>query len=49
MQEKTEKPQQQTSKPQPTAKPNDRAGFAVTGHVRIFDPNSKKVYVETRG
>lgn len=47
MQEKTEKPQQQPT--QPVAKPNDRAGFAIMGHVRIFDPNTKTVYVETRG
>lgn len=47
MQEKTEKPQQQPT--QPAAKPNDRAGFAIMGHVRIFDPNTKTVYVETRG
>jgi hypothetical protein len=49
MQEKTEQAQQQTTKPQTAAKPNDRAGFAVMGHVKIFDPNTKKVYVETRG
>lgn len=49
MQEKTEKLQSQTANPQPTAKPNDKAGFAVMGHVKIFDPNTKKVYVETRG
>jgi hypothetical protein len=48
MQENTEK-SQQTTQPQPTAKPNDRAGFAIMGHVRIFDPNNKTVYVETRG
>jgi hypothetical protein len=50
MQENTEKSQQTTQpQPQPTAKPNDRAGFAVMGHVKIFDPNTKTVYVETRG
>jgi hypothetical protein len=47
MQENTEKTQPQPV--QPTAKPNDRAGFAIMGHVRIFDPNTKTVYVETRG
>lgn len=40
---------QPTVEPQPTAKPNDRAGFAVMGHVKIFDPNTETVYVETRG
>lgn len=32
----------------PQTRPNDRAGFAVMGHVKIHDPNTKKVYVETR-
>lgn len=49
MEEKDQKSQQQPTQPQPTTKPNDRAGFAVMGHVKIFDPNTKKVYVETRG
>lgn len=49
MQEKTEKPQsQQAQNPKPAARPNERAGFAVMGHVKIFDPNSKEVMVETR-
>jgi len=33
-------------KPQP--KPNERAGFAIMGHLKIFDPNTKEVIVETR-
>jgi hypothetical protein len=32
----------------PQARPNERAGFAVMGHVKIFDPNTKEVIVETR-
>ena len=32
----------------PQTKPNERAGFAVMGHVKIFDPNSQEVIVETR-
>jgi len=32
----------------PQTKPNERAGFAVMGHVKIFDPNTKEVIVETR-
>jgi len=32
----------------PVSKPNERAGFAVFGHVKIFDPNSKEVMVEIR-
>lgn len=48
MDEKIEKTQQQAQKPQPVTKPNERAGFAVMGHVKIFDPNTKEVMVETR-
>ena len=33
---------------QPQTRPNERAGFAVMGHVKIFDPNTKEVIVETR-
>lgn len=29
-------------------KPNDRAGLMFSGLVKIFDPNTKKVFVETR-
>jgi hypothetical protein len=50
MQENTEKPQvqQESQRSKPVAKPNERAGFAVMGHVKIFDPNSQEVIVETR-
>jgi hypothetical protein len=47
MEEKqTQSAQQDTQ--QKTAKPNENAGFAVMGHVKIFDPNSKETIVETR-
>jgi hypothetical protein len=29
-------------------KPNERAGFAIMAHLKIFDPNTKEVIVETR-
>lgn len=32
----------------PAAKPNEKAGFAVMGHLKIFDPNTKEIKVETR-
>jgi hypothetical protein len=32
----------------PQARPNERAGFAIMGHVKIFDPNTNEVIVETR-
>ncbi len=37
-------PVQKTSQ----TRPNERAGFVVMGHVKIFDPNTKEVIVETR-
>lgn len=30
-------------------KPNETGTISVQGHVRIFDPNTKKTIVETRG
>ena len=33
----------------PTAtKPNESGTFSVESHVKIFDPNTKEVYVEKR-
>lgn len=29
-------------------RPDDQGNFAILGHVKIFDPNSDKVYVEIR-
>jgi hypothetical protein len=29
-------------------RPNESAAFSVEAHVKIFDPNSKEVYVEKR-
>lgn len=39
-----------TSQPsqQPTRLPNDAGSLRVEGFVRIADPNTKRVYVETR-
>ena len=43
---KAEKPEVQ----QPTSnkKPNEAGAFSVEGHVRIFDPATKEVFVEKR-
>jgi hypothetical protein len=32
----------------PESRPNERGSFAVMGHVKIFDPNTKETIVETR-
>ena len=33
---------------QTESKPNERASFYVSGHVKIFDPETKEVILETR-
>ena len=36
------------SQPQPRRKPNEVGGIAVSGFVKIFDPNTKETILETR-
>lgn len=38
----------QTPRPQPAARPDERSAIAVTGFLRILDPNTKQVFVEKR-
>lgn len=45
MNENTNSTEQQQPK-QPEKRPNDTGSVAVDGFVKIFDPNSRKVYVE---
>jgi len=33
---------------QPTKKPNESGTLVISGMVKIHDPNSKQVFVETR-
>jgi hypothetical protein len=33
---------------QPIKNPNESGSFSIESHVRIFDPNTKEVYVEKR-
>jgi hypothetical protein len=40
--------QQQQPKPQPVAQPNERGAIAVSSFLKISDPETKKVFVETR-
>ena len=45
--------QQQTSQQQQPAelaesRPTEQGSFAVIGHVKIYDPNTQQVIVETR-
>ena len=43
---KTEKTEVQ--QPKNNSKPNEAGAFSVEGHVRIFDPKTKEVFVEKR-
>lgn len=38
----------QPVKEQPRRKPNEVGGIAVSGFVKIFDPNTKETILETR-
>jgi hypothetical protein len=39
-------PQPQPPKPQPVARPNERSAIAVSGFLKISDPETKQVFVE---
>jgi hypothetical protein len=40
-------PEQQTT-PKSTEKPNETGGFHFEGHIKIFDPQSKEVFIDKR-
>jgi hypothetical protein len=39
--------QQQQPNPQPASQPNERGTIAVSGFLKISDPETKQVFVET--
>jgi hypothetical protein len=39
--------QPQQPNPQPVARPNERGAIAVSGFLKISDPETKQVFVET--
>lgn len=43
-----QQPAPQPSQPQTRRKPNEVGGIAVSGFVKIFDPNTKETILETR-
>jgi hypothetical protein len=43
----TNMPEQQTT-PDPSEKPNETGGFHFEGHIKIFDPQSKEVFIDKR-
>lgn len=40
--------QMQENTQQPAEKPNENGGFHVEGHIKIFDPESKEVFIDKR-
>ena len=42
------KMQESTIKPQPAKQPDERGGISVQGHIKIFDPETKEVFVDKR-
>lgn len=39
---------QQQVKPNPSSKPNEQGNISVQGHIKIYDPVSKEVFVDKR-
>jgi hypothetical protein len=39
---------EQNLMPEPTEKPNETSGFHFEGHIKIFDPQSKEVFIDKR-
>lgn len=44
----TKKIDEKSVKKQPQTKPNDTGSVAISGHIKIFDPNNKEVFVDKR-
>ena len=42
------KMQESIIKPQPAKQPDERGGISVQGHIKIFDPETKEVFVNKR-
>jgi hypothetical protein len=40
--------QELLSNPQPAKQPDERSGINVQGHIKIFDPDTKEVFVQER-
>ena len=43
-----EKQQETTVNTQPKKQPDERGGIHVQGHIKIFDPETKEVFVDKR-
>lgn len=41
-------PQNTQNEKQPEAKPNENSGFHIEGHIKIYDPTTKEVYIDKR-
>jgi hypothetical protein len=43
------KDKQEILEQKPEKKPNENAGFYFSSHLKIFDPNTKEIFVKKRG
>lgn len=48
MDAKTQPQSQKAEKKMPATKPNDLGKLAISGHIKIFDPNNQEVFVDKR-
>lgn len=48
MDSKNTKTEQKAEKKMPITKPNDLGKLAISGHIKIFDPNNHEVFVDKR-
>ncbi len=48
MNSKKQKTVARETKKMPETKPNDTGSIAISGHIKIFDPNSQQVFVDKR-
>lgn len=48
MDAKTQPQNHKVEKKMPATKPNDLGKLAISGHIKIFDPNSQEVFVDKR-
>jgi hypothetical protein len=48
MDAKKKSAEKKTVKETPITKPNDLGALAISGHIKIFDPNSQEVFVDKR-
>lgn len=48
MDQQPKKDEKESQKPVASPRPNETGSIAVSGHIRIFDPNTQEVIIEAR-